>query len=260
VASRKEQKEQARLEREQKEREHAASQARTRRLSIIGGVVGLALIAVVVAVVVSTSGTKSTSTTTDAKEVNARFADIPQSGITLGEPGAKATIIEYADLKCPFCADWAKNSLPTVVDELVKTGKAKIVFRSMTFLDQAAPGQDSTNAANYAQATGLQNKLWPFIDLLYLNQKPESEAYMTQDFLEGIAKQITGLDAAKAWENRSNPKATNQIQAAADSANENGVTATPTFLVGSSEDDAEKVSTPDLEDPQPIIDAVNALQ
>lgn len=260
MASRKEQKEQARLEREAKEREHAAASARTRRLTIIGGVVGLALIAVIVAVVVSSSSNKTTSTPEIADEVNARFEGIPQKGAVLGEEGAKATIVEYADLKCPFCADFSKASLPTIVDELVKTGKAKIVFRNMTFLDQAAPGQDSTEAAKYAQATGLQNKLWQYIDLFYYNQKPETEQYATEEFLVGLGNQITGLNATEAWDNRSNPKVAAALDADAEAANEANVTGTPSFYVGKDEDSATKVSMPDLEDPQPIIDAVDALQ
>ena len=151
MSSRKEQKEQARQEREAKEQAHAAQAARTRRLSILGGVIGLALIAVVVVVVIGQSGGGSEATTGDITEVNERYAGIPQDGITLGEPAAKATIIEYADLRCPFCADFEKGSMPTIVDELVKTGKAKFIFRNLTILDQASPGgNDSTNAARSA--------------------------------------------------------------------------------------------------------------
>jgi protein-disulfide isomerase len=260
VSSRKEQKEQARLDREAKEQEHAAAAARTRRLSIIGGVLGLAVIAVIIVVVVS-QGSKEKVSPGAAKEVNARYAGIPQSGITLGEPGAKATIVEYADLRCPFCRDFEKDGMPTVVDELIKTGKAKLVFRNLTFLDQSSPsGKDSTNAANYAAAVGLQNKLFEFVNLFYLNQGNESEDYATESFMKGLAEQVTGLDAAKAWSNRTNPKATNEVQAAAEAATENGVTGTPTFFVGASEKDAQKVSVDDLSDPTPIINAVDALQ
>ena len=106
MASRKEQKEQARLDREAKEQAAAASSARKRRLTIFGGVIGLALIAVVVAVVVS-SGVFKSDNITGATQVNDRFKGIPQSGVTLGEPNAPATIVEFADLKCPFCAEFA---------------------------------------------------------------------------------------------------------------------------------------------------------
>jgi protein-disulfide isomerase len=260
VSSRKEQKEQARQEREAKEQAHAAQAARTRRLSIIGGVIGLALIAVVVVVIIGQSGTDEVDPGA-AKEVNARYAGIPQDGITLGEPAAKATIIEYADLRCPFCKDFEEGSMPTIVDELVKTGKAKFIFRNLTILDQAsASGEDSTNAAKYALATSLQNKMFPFINLFYLNQGLESDDYATESFLKGIAGQVDGLDANKAWTDRVSPKVSNELAAAQEAADEAGVTGTPTIFVGASEDDAEKVNLDNLEDPQAIIDAVDALQ
>jgi len=260
VSSRKEQKEQARSEREAKEQEHAASAARKRRMSIIGGVLGLAVLAVVIVVVVS-QGSKDKVDSNAAAEVNARYEGIPQAGVTLGEPGAKATIVEYADPRCPFCADFEEGSMPTIIDELIKTGKAKFVFRNLTILDQASPsGKDSTNAANYAAATSLQNKMFPFINLFYLNQGNESEDYVTESFLMGIANQITGLNADQAWTNRTNPKATNEITKAADLATEAGVSGTPTVFVGATEADATKVDLNDLTDPSAIVDAVDALQ
>lgn len=264
MSSRKEQKEQARIAREAKEQEHAAKAARTRRLSIIGGVLGLALIAVVVAVVVSTSGTKTESTSSDAKEVNARFAGIPQTFDTLGEPAAKATIIEYADLKCPFCAQWATDSLPTIVDEAIRTGKAKLIFRPLTLIDDNTGLTDSINAAKYAGAAGLQNKMFPFIDLFYLNQKAESDTYATEEFLNSIGAQVDGLDTAKVDENLENPKVTGLIKTSEELSTEAGVTGTPMFFVGSDPEDANKpdnkVEVNDLSDPQPILDAVDALQ
>ncbi len=261
MSSRKEQKEQARAAREAKEQEMAASAAKKRRLSIIGGVVGLALIAVVVAVIVSTSGSSGTSDSSDAAEVNARYEGIPQKGVVLGEPAAKATIVEFADLRCPYCKDFEEGSMPTIVDELVKTGKAKFIFRNLTILDQASPsGEDSTNAATYAAATSLQNKMYPFINLFYLNQGQENQDYVTEDFLLGLANQITGLNGQEAWDNRSNPKVGNELTAASDQANELGVTGTPTIYVGKDEDSLRKITVDDLADPQAIIDAVDALQ
>jgi protein-disulfide isomerase len=261
VSSRKEQKEQARLEREAKQAELQAKSARDRRLKIFGGVVGLAVIAVFVAIVISTSGGDSESTPEQATEVVERFEGIPQTGITVGEPEAKATIVEFADLKCPFCAEFAVESLPTVVDELVRSGKAKLVFRNLTFLDQVTPGEpDSTNAAKYAQAVGLQNKLWQFVDLFYLNQGPENQVFATESFLKDIASQIPGVDPDKAWEDRNDPKVQAELDEADEVFNGLGLSGTPAFAVGPDEDNLDVVNVSDLSDPQPLIDAVEALQ
>jgi protein-disulfide isomerase len=148
-----------------------------------------------------------------------------------------------------------------LIEEVIKPGKAKLVFRNLTILDEASPsGKDSTNAANFAAATSLQNKMFPFVNLFYINQGSETEDYVTEEFLMNIAKQVDGLDADKAWANRTNPKATNEITKAADLAREAGVSGTPAFFVGSNEADAKQVELNDLSDPQGIIDAVDALQ
>jgi protein-disulfide isomerase len=260
VSSRKEQKEQARQAREAKQQEMAAADAKRRRLTIIGGVVGLALIAVVVAIVVSTSSsTKSDSS--QATEVNKRYEGIPQKGNVLGEEGAKAVIVEFADLRCPYCKDFSEGSMPTIVDELIRPGKAKYIFRNLTMLDGAsASGTDSTNAAKYAGATGLQDKMFPFIDLFYLNQGLENQDYVTETFLKDIAKQITGLDPDEAWTQRNSPQVANLLKKADDQADELGVQGTPTIYVGRDENSLRKISVSDLSDPSAIISAVEALQ
>lgn len=259
MSSRKEQKEQARLEREAKQQELAAQQSRARRMKVIGGVLGLAAIAAVVAIVISTSGGDTESTPEQATEVAERFDGIPQNGIFVGEEGAPVTVVEFADLKCPFCADFAEESLPQLVDDYVRSGKARLEFRSLTFLDQVTdPTPDSTNAAKFAQAVGLQNKLWNFVDLFYLNQGPENQVFATEDFLKGIAEQIPGLDVNKAWADRSNPKVQEELDAADEFFNEEGLSGTPSFLVGPTGGKLEQVTLQDLGDPTPLFNAIDA--
>lgn len=261
MSSRKEQKEQARAEREAVEKQQAADAAKKRTMSIVGGVVGLAVIAVLVFFVISASESGTSADSEEAKAANALYAGIPQNGNVLGEPGAKATIVEFADLRCPFCAQFEEGSMPEIVEQLVRTGKAKFIFRNLTMLDQASPsGADSTNAARYAGAAGLQNKLFPFVNIFFLNQGLENQDYATQDFLMDIGAQVDGLDAQKAWDQREDAAVTKQLEEANDLANEMNVSGTPTLFVGKDEASAKKIPMNDLDDPSPIIDAVDALQ
>jgi protein-disulfide isomerase len=43
--------------------------------------------------------------TRPAAVTHSPFAGVPQSGAALGDPNAPVTLIEYADLQCPYCAD-----------------------------------------------------------------------------------------------------------------------------------------------------------
>ncbi|MGB1582160.1 MAG: DsbA family protein [Solirubrobacterales bacterium] len=262
MSSRKEQKEQARLEREAKQQELAAQAQRSRRMKVIGGVLGIAAIAVLVAVVISTSGSGGgTATNAEVDEINSQLAGIPQNGITLGEENAPATMVEFADLKCPFCAEFATDGLPTIIEDYVKSGKVKIEFRNLTFLDQATEGtDDSTNAAKFAQATGLQNKLWNFVDLFYAQQEAENTVFATEEFLRNVGSQVPGLDVDKAWADRDDPKVQEELDLADEIFNREGLSGTPSFLVGPTDGTLEQISINDLSDPTPLINAIEAAQ
>jgi protein-disulfide isomerase len=259
VASRKEQKEQARLAREAQEQAAASNLSRGRRLKILGGVVGLAAIAVIVAVLVSSGGLKS-SDIKGADAVNARFAGVPQKGPELGDPAAPATLVEFADLKCPFCKEFADGSLPTLVENYVKPGKLKIIFRNVTILDQNTQEPDSTNAAKMAAAVGLQNKLWNFVDLFYINQKDEATTYATDAFLRAIATAIPGLDVNKAMAARNSAAVKAQLALAEEQYTKEGIQGTPSFLVGPSGGKLNQVTLDSLDDPTPITSIVDSLQ
>ena len=229
MASRTRQKEEARAKRLAEERAAAERAHRTRRMRMLGGVVGLAVVVVAVVIAISVSGggtgqpapkPGSTASNADVTAVSNLLNGIPQSGQTLGRPSAPVTITEYADLECPVCGAF---SLPTsktasdgaqgtgyfdqLVNQYVRTGKAKVVYKSMETATAGGP-----NASMWAQqqasayAAGLQNKAWYYIELFYRQQQPENTAYVNTTFLQGIAKQIPGLDLGK-WASDSQSQA-----------------------------------------------------
>ena len=59
---------------------------------------------------------------------------IPQAGVVLGDPNAPVTLVEWADLQCPFCREWSTAAFPALVHDYVRTGKLQIVFRGLAFL------------------------------------------------------------------------------------------------------------------------------
>lgn len=218
------------------ERDRAAA-ARTRqrqRLWILGGVLALAAVVVVIIALAAGGGSDNNKPTLKAgetlpgqTEANERFAGIPQRGLELGDPKAPLTLVEFADLQCPFCQQYTQNVMPALVANYVRSGKLKMVFKSVTIIDQ-----DSHLANEMAAAAGLQNKLWQYIDIFYANQGEEHSGYITDAFLERIGKAVRGLDVNKALADRKLPKVQTQLEQAMADMQLNGIQGTPSFLLG----------------------------
>jgi protein-disulfide isomerase len=157
----------------------------------------------------------------------ALFKGIPQQLNVLGKAGAPVTMVEFADLQCPFCQEYAVNALPALVKEYVRTGKAKFVFSGMHFI-----GPDSEKALRAVFAAGLQGRLWQFLDLLYKNQGAENSGWVTDDLLRSIGDSLPGLDTDKLLADMSSAEVTNAIAAADQQAQQASVNSTPTFFAG----------------------------
>jgi len=238
MSSRAEAKAKARREREERERREQQAAARKRRLTILGGVLVSAIAIVAVVIVLAGGSEESPSADQGAEQANTLFAGIPQDGNVLGDPDAPVTIEEYVDLQCPFCKRFSEDGLPDVVNEYVKTGKAKLVMRTLTFI-----GPDSERGARVAWSAGEQDRMFQFVENFFANQGPENSGYADEEFLEKVASGVEGLDVQRALDGRDSAKVTSAIQASQDAARKNNVDSTPSFLIGPSDGQLSKIET-----------------
>lgn len=84
---------------------------------------------------------------------------------TLGRADAPVTIVEYADFQCPSCAVFQLGAGAALMDEYVKTGKARFVFKQFPLL-----GDESFNAAYASLCAEAQGKFWQYHDALFEKQ------------------------------------------------------------------------------------------
>jgi protein-disulfide isomerase len=264
VASRKEQKEQARQRRLAEERARSEKARRDRRLRMLGGTVLAAVAIIAVAIAVSSgSGTKTIKVDSPqakqaATQVNTLLAGIPQSGVTLGNPKAPVTITEYGDLECPICQEFALTSEQQLINNYVKTGKAKLVFRSLETASGGSPiANVFPNQQVAAYAAGKQAKAWNYILLFYNEQGQEDTGYATNSYLQSLATQIPGLNLPQ-WENDRNDQSLSQ-QVAADEqyAKSKGWSSTPTVIISGPK--GEQDFTQSLEDYGTYQSAINSV-
>lgn len=160
-------------------------------------------------------------------ETEALLRGIPQEGIALGSPDAPVTLVEYADLQCPYCAQWAREAFPAIVDEYVRPGRVRIVFRGLAFI-----GPESEAALRTALAAGAQGRLWNLVHLLYRNQGAENGGWVTDDFLHRLGHQVRGLNPERAFAERRTPSVDRELAAAARAAEASGIAGTPSFEAG----------------------------
>lgn len=254
MASRTKQKEEARARRLAEERARAAQAQRARRMRMLLGVIIAAAVIVGVVIAISIGGSGSTPAKVkantpgaqkDVAAVTSLLNGIPQSGETLGSPSAPVTITEYADLECPVCDSFALPSsantsdgtpgsgyFDQLVNQYVRTGKVKIVYRSL----ETATG-NGPNASMWAEqqaaaySAGLQNKAWYYIELFYYEQQSETSQYVNQAFLQNIAQQVPGLSLSQWSSNLNNQTLQAQLQSDQQSAQTHGYQYTPTLVV-----------------------------
>jgi protein-disulfide isomerase len=209
---------------------------RSSMLIRLGLLAGLAVVAVLVAVVVASPGKDDLSAKGGSPAaVTSALKGIPQSGVTLGSPHAPVTMVEFADLQCPFCAEYSRNVLPTIIDRYVRTGKVQLQLRLLRFL-----GPDSDRLARVAAAAAGQNRMWQFVELAYERQGRENSGYATDDFINGLAADagLKRTDAGAAAER--------QVRQSEQAAQSLGIDSTPSFLIGRTGGPTERFEPSDL--------------
>ncbi len=194
------------------------------------GAIAAAIVVVGVLVGLSLAGRDDDTTSagggvTGASAVKSEFAGLSPSGNTIGEAGAPVEIVEYGDTSCPVCRDAAETSVPEVIDQFVRTGKATMTFRPVAFISPS-----SERGALGIEAAAMQDAGFAFSHLIYRNQGDEAKDWLTDDVLTEVATKLD-LDVEK-WQQDYDSEAVASAFFEADAAwKAAGGTGTPTFVI-----------------------------
>jgi len=90
-----------------------------RRLWLLGASALAALAVVAILMVVSQSGAGGGGGSSKPQATHL-FDGIRQHGATLGDPKAAVKMVEFVDLQCPYCAEYTRDVLPTLVKRYVR--------------------------------------------------------------------------------------------------------------------------------------------
>lgn len=192
---------------------------------IVAAAALLAGVAIATSLFGSERGSPSRTSVDGVREVRSLLQGIPQRGYELGAPRAPATVVEFVDLQCPFCARLAREALPDLIRREVRGGRLRLELRVLAFI-----GPDSERAARFAAGAARQNKVWQFAELFFRNQGRENSGYVTDNFLRRIGTAIPGFDVARALAFAQRPEAESDLERARSEAEQLRVSATPTLF------------------------------
>jgi protein-disulfide isomerase len=195
---------------------------------VVGAIVA-AVVVVGVLVGLSLAGgggdDETVSSITGVKAVQAEFKGVPQSGNVLGDPDAPVNIIEYGDTSCPACKLASETTVPEAIDRLVRSGEVKMTFRPIAFISPS-----SERGAFGAEAAAMQDAMWPFVTLLYRNQGPENQDWLSDELMQEAVKEL-GLDVDLWKSDYSGQASEEKFLATRAQADQDQVNVTPTFIV-----------------------------
>jgi protein-disulfide isomerase len=202
-------------------------------LLLVGAVVAAAVIVVLVIVFVGNGGSSSasdaTTTTTGSgsstPEAVSAFSGVRQQGLELGKATAPNTLYVFEDPQCPFCRQWSIDSMPSAVDEFVKTGQVKFELRPIEVI-----GSDSEPGIRAVYAASQQNKAWNMLEALYERQGEEQSGWITPSVIAASAREV-GADPVAIKKAMPTAKVTAQWAASEKLVQQWGVAGTPTFVL-----------------------------
>ena len=154
---------------------------------------------------------------------NPAFAVSAQDRV-LGKPDAPITIIEYASMSCPHCANFHSQVLPKLKEKWIETGKAKLVMRDFP-LDEPA-----LRAAMVARCVPPE-RFYPLVEMMFETQEKWVIAPDWRAALERIVK-LGGI-GKKEFDSCVGDKALEDkvAQSRLDAAQLLGVNSTPYFFI-----------------------------
>ena len=155
----------------------------------------------------------------------------PSNSRAVGPADAPVTVEVWSDFQCPACGSFARTIAPDLVEEFVRPGTVRVVYRDMAFIDGGAVGGESQQAAAAARCAGDQGKFWQYHDYLFENQKDENKGAFRRERLDQIATAV-GLDMTayrSCMDGGDAPKQATKAETA--QGNAAGVSSTPTLAI-----------------------------
>lgn len=143
-----------------------------------------------------------------------------------GNASAPVSIIEYSDFNCGFCKKFHSETFSRIIDEYVKTGKARLSYKHFPFL---APS--SNWKAQASECAAEQDKFWDYHEALFAGKvNDQGDEAMVRQALNTLAIELQ-LDATKFSQCMSASDALARVTNDTQEGEQIGVRGTPSFVI-----------------------------
>ena len=144
-----------------------------------------------------------------------------------GDKDAPVTIVEYSDFQCPYCQRFYLQTLPSIQENYIDTGKVKLIYRHFPLSFH----QNAGIAAEAAECAGEQDEamFWAMHDIMFEKGSGDGSG-LARDDLIGYATTL-GVDVGEFTTCIDENRYANKIQSDMASGVAAGVSGTPGFLV-----------------------------
>lgn len=167
-----------------------------------------------------------TPTQEPSEAADAHLRMDPNDPMAIGDINAPVIMSEWFDYRCPYCAVFATETLPTLISEYVETGKLRIEFNDVYFF-----GDDSRDAAIAARAAAAQGYFLPYTEALFEAAPTSGHPDLPRETLVEFAKTAGVPDMDKFVADLDSA----QLAAAVDSSHDQavgwGITSVPFFVI-----------------------------
>ena len=181
------------------------------------------------------------------------FGGITQDGAYLGPQDAETTITVFNDLQCTVCADYEIETIDPLVEDYARTDEARLEFRHFSLASN-----DTTLAAIAAEAAGVQDRQWQYLDTFFRNQDAARLRGVDEQFLREVAEAVPELEPDKWVDDFNDPDTEQLVRDDAMLAADLKLPAEPAVVVSGPGGQRQLIDTPTRDEIEAAVDQVSA--
>ncbi|GAA2358092.1 DsbA family protein [Dactylosporangium salmoneum] len=149
--------------------------------------------------------------------------------MAVGDVDAPVVLVQWTDMRCPYCAVFNRETLPVLRREYVDTGKVRIEVHDVAYF-----GEQSENAAIAARAAAEQGRFFEYLSAVYKEAPEHGHPELPRERLIAFAEKAGVPDIARFTADLDDSGLRAAAAASNGEAERLGVTSVPFFVAGNS--------------------------